>query len=80
MEQKTGSLQAERIEPVVAATIAAHTDRVQEWIANRPGAWGYLAGQAVLSCRRELGRGLDENERRLVWSILWQRLLELRRE
>ena len=60
---------------VVEAVIAAHGDRVQAWIANEPGAWGFLSGQAVLEERRRLGRSLTEPERRLIWQALWNRLL-----
>lgn len=62
----------------LSETICAHSDRVQDWIENRPGAWGYLAGQAVLACRRSLGRSLTDPERRMVWQALWQRLQECR--
>lgn len=50
-------------------------ERVQAWLANEPGAWGALAGQAVLAVRRRLGRALTEPERRAVWQALWDRLL-----
>ncbi|MBI2760843.1 MAG: hypothetical protein HYX51_05395 [Chloroflexi bacterium] len=59
----------------VESVIASHGDRVQAWLANQPGAWGFLAGQAVLGERRRLGRSLTEQERRLVWQALWNRLL-----
>jgi hypothetical protein len=60
------------------AVLAAHPDRVDAWLANEPGAWGYLAGQAVLAERRRVGRTLTERERRLVWLGLWDRLMAVR--
>ncbi|MFN8556104.1 MAG: hypothetical protein U0531_01690 [Dehalococcoidia bacterium] len=45
------------------------------WLANEPGAWGYLAGQAVLAERRRLRCPLSERERRIVWQTLWDRLV-----
>ncbi len=56
------------------AVLAAHPDRVAAWLRNEPGAWGYLAGQAVLAERRRLGRPLTDRERRAVWQALWNRL------
>ena len=64
----------------IEATLAAHPEQVAAWLANRPGAWGYLAGQAVLVARREQDRRLSEPERRRVWELLWGRLLALRED
>lgn len=60
------------------AVIDGHPEQVRAWLADEPGAWGFLAGQAVLAERRRLGRGLTERERRLVWQALWDRLVERR--
>jgi hypothetical protein len=60
------------------ATIAAHPDRVAAWLRSPPGAWGFLAGQAVLAERARLGRRLTEPERRRVWAALWSALERLR--
>jgi hypothetical protein len=62
----------------IAAVLAAHEERVRAWLRNEPGAWGYLAGQAVLTERRRLGRPLTEPERRAVWQSLWNALLGVR--
>ena len=43
-----------------------------------PGAWGYLAGQAVTATRRHMGRQLTDSERRMVWSRLWWWLEQLK--
>ena len=62
----------------IEMVLRAHQAQVRGWLADEPGAWGYLAGQAVLAERRRLGRSLTERERRAVWQALWDRLVELR--
>jgi len=49
----------------------AHLDRVDGWIRNEPGQWGFFAGQAVLTVRTLIGRSLEEPERRYVWHRMW---------
>ena len=66
------------MEQSIAAVLAGHPQRVRDWLANVPGAWGFLAGQAVLAERRRLGRALTDAERRAVWQALWDALLVLR--
>jgi hypothetical protein len=56
------------------AVLAAHPGKVAAWLRNEPGAWGYLAGQAVLAERRRRGRPLSDAERRAVWQALWDML------
>lgn len=55
-----------------------HPEAVARWLADQPGAWGYLAGHGVMAARRALGRQLTEEERREVWSLLWHLLTSLR--
>lgn len=62
------------IAEAVAEALATHRAVVDQWLANRPGAWGVLAGQGVLAYRRRLGRKLTEAERRTVWAALWAAL------
>jgi hypothetical protein len=59
---------------VVAALLVSHADRVRDWQAQRPGAWGFLAGQGVVAYRRRLGRRLLDAERRRLWAALWAAL------
>ncbi len=66
------------IPEAVEVTIEDNRDVVREWLKDEPGSWGYLAGQAVLSLRRKLGRKLTEEERRQVWHALWARLVDLK--
>lgn len=66
------------LDPLLAAIIEGHTDLVEAWLRDQPGSWGALAAQAVLATRRALGRSLDDAERRVVWQVLWDRLLIIR--
>ena len=49
----------------------AHPDRVDGWLRNEPGHWGFFAGQAVLTVRELIGRRLEDPERRYVWHRMW---------
>jgi hypothetical protein len=62
----------------VTETIESHPMEVRRWLANEPGAWGFLAAEGVLAYRRRLGRRLDGAERRLIWASLWAELERLR--
>jgi hypothetical protein len=59
--------------------LAAHPEQVERWRRGEPGAWGFLAGQAVLLARERLGRRLAEAERRAVWAATWAALEGTRR-
>jgi hypothetical protein len=59
---------------VAAAVLAEHPEPVERWRRSEPGAWGFLAGQAVLLARRRLGRRLSDAERRAVWAATWAAL------
>ena len=58
----------------------ANPEQVAGWMRDEPGQWGFLAGQAVLTVRRLLGRSLEYAERRWVWHQMWLVLQERRRE
>lgn len=62
----------------VATVVAANPERVAAWRRNERGSWGFLSGQAVVTCQRLLGRQLTETERRTVWEALWRSLLATR--
>ncbi|MEE9325307.1 MAG: hypothetical protein V3U90_07150 [Dehalococcoidia bacterium] len=64
----------------IQATIEANPEAVEGWMEERPGSWGYLAGQAVLAYSRLLGRRLEPLERKAVWASLWQRLEDYKDE
>ena len=59
------------LDEVLAAVAEAHPDRVEGWLRNEPGHWGFFAGQAVLAVRELVGRSLEEPERRFVWHRMW---------
>ena len=61
----------EVIDPILAELVKGNQDKVTGWMKGEPGAWGFLAGQAVLTVRSHVNRSLADNERRLVWSRLW---------
>ena len=59
-------------------TIEGNPSMVRDWLADRPGCWGFLAGKAVMACRENVGRILTDDERRMVWHELWEALTKLR--
>jgi hypothetical protein len=77
---ESASLTLKTLDPVLTSIIREHSDRVIGWIRDEPGCWGFLAGQAVAGCRRELGRSLEELERRLVWDRLWWLLETIKKD
>ena len=58
----------------------AHPDRVDGWLRNEPGHWGFFAGQAVLAVRDLVDRSLEDPERRYVWHRMWLVLQKRRGE
>ncbi len=68
------------LDQVLERVADAHPDRVEGWIREEPGHWGFFAGQAVVAVRELIGRRLEEPERRFVWHRMWQVLLARRRE
>ncbi|MSQ40291.1 MAG: hypothetical protein EXR55_01225 [Dehalococcoidia bacterium] len=74
----SSNLTAEHLRQAIHHTIASNSIVVNQWLANEPGNWGFLAGKAVLACRDQVGRRLTDLERRMVWQELWNALTELR--
>ena len=68
------------LDQILARVADDHPDRVDGWIRDEPGHWGFFAGQAVLAVRQLVGRRLEEPERRFVWHRMWQVLQNRRRE
>jgi len=64
----------ETLQAVIEETIAAHGAEVERWLLREPGAWGFLAGKAVIAMRLKRGRRLVDDERRTIWSTLWASL------
>ncbi|MBM3941984.1 MAG: hypothetical protein FJ316_03490 [SAR202 cluster bacterium] len=59
------------LDALLEGVVRNHKAKVIGWLRDEPGCWGFLAGQAVTECRRQLGRPLAEAERRMVWDRLW---------
>lgn len=59
------------LDQLLEAVADAHPDRVDGWLRNEPGHWGFFAGQAVMAVRGLLDRSLEEPERRYVWHRMW---------
>ena len=68
---KTFAVTNEAIDPILADVVKGNQDKVVSWMKGEPGAWGFLAGQAVATVRSRADRKLIDGERRLVWSRLW---------
>ncbi len=74
-----GSNNGKPLQDAVRETVEGNSPRVQDWMADRPGAWGFLAGKAVIAYRQRLGRSPTDPERRRVWRLLWETLSALKR-
>ena len=59
------------LDKILSDVADAHPDRVEGWLRNEPGHWGFFAGQAVLAVRELVGRSLEDPERRFVWHRMW---------
>lgn len=65
------TLLPEALDPLLASVIRENQEKVAGWARGEPGCWGFLAGKAVAGYRRQVGRPLADNERRVVWNRLW---------
>ena len=65
------NLGPDTLDELLAGVIRDNRERVVGWMSGEPGCWGFLAGQAVVTCRNSLGRTLSDQERRQVWHRLW---------
>ena len=59
------------LDQLLEAVADAHPERVDGWLRDEPGQWGFFAGQAVLAVRNLIDRSLEEPERRYVWHRMW---------
>ncbi len=71
-------LDIDTLDRLMVEVVRGHPEQVVGWMAGKPGAWGFLAGQGVLACRKSLGRSLTDLERRQVWNRLWWLLERLK--
>ena len=72
------SLTQHQVRGAIGLTIGSNPLVVKDWLADRPGCWGFLAGQAVMACRENVGITITDQERRMVWHELWESLTKLR--
>ena len=70
MATDSGSADA-ALDQLLEAVADAHPERVDGWLRDEPGQWGFFAGQAVLAVRNLIDRSLEEPERRYVWHRMW---------
>jgi len=66
------------IDQLLIDVLNGNQAKVIGWIKGEQGAWGFLAGQAVISVRGHVGRDLANAERRLVWSRMWSLLEQVK--
>lgn len=59
------------VDQLLEGVADAHPERVDGWLRDEPGQWGFFAGQAVLAVRNLIDRSLEEPERRYVWHRMW---------
>ena len=72
------SVTNEVLDPILTDVVKGNRDKVVGWLRNEHGSWGFLAGQAVSSVRKQAGRDINDMERRLVWSRMWLWLEQVR--
>ena len=68
----------DKIDPVLDRVIKENEAIVGQWLADKPGSWGALAGKAVVAVGRQLGRSLKNEEKHAVWQMLWDKLMEMK--
>ncbi len=68
----------ENIESVLDGVVKDNEEIVNEWLSDKPGSWGALSGKAIVAVNKSLGRTLDEGEKRLVWKLLWDKLMDIK--
>ena len=66
------------VELILDTVIRENKAVVNDWLDNKPGAWGALSGKAIIAVNKSLGRTLNEGEKRLVWKLLWDKLMEIK--
>ena len=66
------------IELILNTVIRENKVVVNEWLDNKPGAWGALSGKALIAVKNELGKNLNDSEKKLVWKLLWDKLMAIK--
>ncbi|MCH7605704.1 MAG: hypothetical protein IH962_00985 [Chloroflexi bacterium] len=68
---ESDELHLDTLDPLLANVIRENQEKVVGWMQGQPGCWGFLAGKAVTASRQQIGRSLEDQERRMVWHRLW---------
>ena len=66
------------IELILDTVIRENKVVVNEWLADKPGSWGALSGKALIAVKSELGKNLNDSEKRLIWKLLWDKLMGIK--
>ena len=66
------------IDKILDNVIKENENVVNGWLSDKPGSWGALSGKAIVAVNKSLGRTLDEGEKRLVWKLLWDKLMDIK--
>lgn len=68
----------EDISLILNKIVEEDKELVNNWLAVKPGSWGALAGKAIVAVQRHLDRRLTETEKRIVWQLMWNKLMKMR--
>ena len=68
------------VSAAIDAAARERGDLVTAAALGRPKAWGALAAHGVLVFRQSEGRAATDEERRVIWAGLWERVEAARRE
>lgn len=68
----------DNIKHILDAVIEENRALVEHWIAGKPGSWGALAGKAIVAVTRHMNKSLTNEEKRIVWQLLWDRLVKIK--
>jgi hypothetical protein len=70
----------EELDALLVGVIRDHRGKAVDWINEKPGSWGFLAGRAVLAGKEHKGEPLTDSERRVVWHRMWELLTLLKEQ
>jgi len=59
---------------ILDVVIEENHDSVANWLNNKSGSWGALAGKGIVAVTRAEGRSLTQEEKRVVWHLMWKKL------
>ncbi|MEK6809263.1 MAG: hypothetical protein AABY40_01185 [Nanoarchaeota archaeon] len=68
----------ENIDTILNGVVSDNKQTIDDWLSDKPGSWGALSGKAVVAVSKEAGRSLSDQEKRLIWKLLWDKLMEIK--